>query len=272
MKRFGNSMENLKNELTNVKVEYNSTHLAEYEKNGYLIIDNVFCSDLICEVKTKAAPFGVAPDYPVVLNIHSKLRMFGEIMLNNSLMELMSDLHAGPVCGLTSQYLFKRHNTKYGRQSWQPHQDNAYPKAPNGHYTIVHLAIDPSTKENGGLTFWKGSHVEEILPYDYKLSWMEDADDDGITRPGWKIKNIPNEYPMLEVDLKPGSICVMHGNLIHGSTPNLSNSDSREQYSMGYCKVGSPFLKGVSSVKRIFTRKELMNVPTTTNNYDISGK
>lgn len=264
-------MEGLQEKILDLEFKPNSDYIDEYEKNGYVIIENAFPSQIISEAKIQASPFGAFPDYPVVLNIHSKVWMFGAIMLNKSLLTLMSKIHDGDVCGLNSQYLFKRPNTKYGRQSWQPHQDNAYPKAPHGHYTIVHLAIDPSSPVNGGLTFWRGSHVEPVLAYDYKQSWMEDADADGVTRPGWKIIDIPDKYPLVNVDLKPGSICIMHGHLIHSSTPNMSSELSREQYSMGYCKLGSSFFSGVTSKKRVFTYKELNDVPLVPTEYEISG-
>jgi ectoine hydroxylase-related dioxygenase (phytanoyl-CoA dioxygenase family) len=200
------------------------------------------------------------------------MQLFGQIMLNDSLLKFMEILHKEEVSGLTSQYLFKRPNTKYGKQSWVPHQDNAYPKAPHGHYTIVHLALDASNQNNGGLVFWKGSHVEPILPYIYKKSWMEESDPDGIARPGWEIKNIPNQYQKINIELNPGDLCFMHGHLIHGSQSNNSSDLSREQYSMGYCVSGSPFLEGVTSKKRVFTKSELVQVPIKPEHYEISGQ
>jgi len=265
--------ESIENKISKINIaNYNENHINEFEKNGYTIIKNAFPFELIKDIKNYADPFGFAPDFPVVLNIHSKMQLFGQIMLNDSLMKFMEILHKEAVSGLTSQYLFKRPNTKYGKQSWVPHQDNAYPKAPHGHYTIVHLALDASNQNNGGLVFWKGSHVEPILPYIYKKSWMEESDPDGIARPGWEIKDIPNQYQKINIELNPGDLCFMHGHLIHGSQSNDSSDLSREQYSMGYCVSGSPFLEGVTSKKRVFTKSDLVQVPIKPEHYEISGQ
>ena len=265
--------ESIKNKISKKNIaDYNENHINEFEKNGYTVIKNAFPFELIKDIKNYANSFGFAPEFPVVLNIHSKMQLFGQIMLNDSLMKFMEILHKEEVSGLTSQYLFKRPNTKYGKQSWVPHQDNAYPKAPHGHYSIVHLAIDASNQNNGGLVFWKGSHVEPILPYIYKKSWMEESDPDGIARPGWEIKNIPDQYQKINIDLNPGDLCFMHGHLIHGSSPNNSLNLSREQYSMGYCTSGSSFLEGVSSKKRVFTNTELCQVPIIPEKYEITGQ
>lgn len=261
------------NKISEVNISgYNAKHKNNYNENGYAIINNAFPHEIIKDIKGSAAPFGVIPDYPIVLNIHSKMRLFGQIMLNESLMNIMKELHKEEVTGLTSQYSFKRANTKYGKQSWVPHQDNAYPKAPYGHYTIVHLALDGSNQDNGGLIFWEGSHVEPILPYIYKKSWMEESDPDGIARPGWEIESIPSKYPITKINLKPGDLCFMHGHLIHGSSSNNSTNLSREQYSMGYCTSGSSFLEGVSSKKRVFTKTELLQVPIIPEKYELTGQ
>ena len=232
-----------------------------YNRDGYLILPSVLSEATLDLLKEKGAPFGDAPDYPVVLNIHRKQRIFGELMLHDKMLAMMKKIHAFDCFGLTSQYFFKKPGSKYAKQSWRPHQDNAYPKAEHGAYTVVHLTVDPSGPENGGLVFWRGSHVEPILEYDYKKSWREEPDDDGIARPGWMILDMPNTYERVELDAPAGSLIIMHGNLIHGSSPNFSESMTRRQYSMAYLTQNSNYFKGVTSVKQPFRRAELDQMP-----------
>ena len=72
-----------------------------------------------------------------------------------------------------------------------------------GSYIIIHLAVDESSKENGGLIYLQGSHAEEILDYqNNKKSWKEDNNEDGITRPGQTInyeQEMLNKYKPIDV-------------------------------------------------------------------------
>jgi len=51
------------------------------------------------------------------------------------------------------------------------------------------------------------------------------------------------------MSLKKGSLCLMHGHLIHGSYPNLSTTRSRPQYSMAFLNKNASFDEGKTSVK-----------------------
>jgi ectoine hydroxylase-related dioxygenase (phytanoyl-CoA dioxygenase family) len=241
-----------------------------YDRDGFLVISDAVAPTTLEILKEKAEPFAEAPDYPVVLNIHRKQRIFGELMLHPIIIEAMEKLQRSPIYGLTSQYLFKRAGSTYGRQSWVPHQDNAYPKAEQGAYTILHLSIEASDAENGGLVFWPGSHVEPILDYNYKHSWRETVDDDGVARPGWEIRDLPEKYKPIDVTLPAGSLCVMHGHLIHASRPNFSETRSRPQYSMAFLNQGSSYFRGKTSVKQPFTRRELEAMPPEATEFKVN--
>jgi ectoine hydroxylase-related dioxygenase (phytanoyl-CoA dioxygenase family) len=246
------------------------TEISIYDRDGFLIVPDVLDPETLKLLKEKAEPFAESPDYPVVLNIHRKQRIFGELMLHPIIMTAMERLQRSTIFGLTSQYLFKRAGSTYGRQSWTPHQDNAYPKAEHGAYTILHLALEDSDSENGGLEFWTGSHVEPILDYEYKHSWREKVDDDGIARPGWMIHNIPKQYSATNVNVSAGSLCVMHGHLIHASKPNLSVDRNRPQYSMAFINHDSSYLRGETSIKMPFTRTEVEAMPREATEFPVN--
>ena len=242
--------------------------ISAYRRDGYLILPSMLTRNSLDLLAEKGAPFGEAPDFPVVLNIHRKQRVFGELMLHEKMLAMLKAVHGCDCDGLNSQYFFKKPGSKYAMQSWRPHQDNAYPKAARGAYTVVHLTIDKNSQENGGLVFWKGSHVEPILDYDYKKSWRETPDEDGIARPGWMILNMPDKYERVELDMPEGSLCVMHGHLIHGSSVNYSQSMTRRQYSMAYLTQNSHYLEGVTSVKKPFRRTDLNEMPAEATEFD----
>lgn len=219
-----------------------------YDENGFLVIPLLFDEEA-CDTVKSLAETVADEDYPVTLNIHRKIKLFLDIMKDPVLVSIIKTVQRHPVVGLNSQYLYKRAGTPYAKQSWTPHQDSAYVNARHGTYIQVHIFLEPSDKENGGLFYYAGSHKEDILPYEYAKSWKEDFDEHGISHPGWKIKNIPPEYMRVDVVGPKGGICLQHGDVIHGSYPNLTEDRSRGQYSMAYMNVGEKFLRGRTSIK-----------------------
>ena len=77
--------------------------------------------------------------------------------------------------------------------------------------------------------------------------WKEDFDENGISHPGWKVE-VPTKYEKVNMKTFRGDVCLQHGNLIHGSYPNLSNR-SRAQYSIAYLNEGVEINRGKASVK-----------------------
>lgn len=221
-----------------------------YDKNGYVIIEDVFNLDECKKIKNNAHKFIELPDYPVALNVHRRSDFFWKIISNKNIVNLIKYIQNSDIDAVNDQYLFKKANTKYRRQSWTFHQDNSYPKAKKNSYIIVHIAVDESKRDNGGLIYLEGSHVEEILDYQNNKSWKEDINEDGITRPGQTInyeKQMLKKYKIIDAFFPRGSISLMHGNLIHGSHPNMTKDKDRNQYSMCYMNRGVDFLKGNSS-------------------------
>lgn len=218
-----------------------------YNDYGYLVIEGVM-SSADCDEVQKIAETLADEQHSVVLNAHRKSEELFAIMENPVIVKCVKSVQRSPIVGLNSQYLFKKCGTPYARQSWTPHQDNSYPKAPPEAYIIAHLSLEDSDNENGGLIFWPKSHVEPLLEFKKNKSWKEDFDDNSVSHPGQTVE-IPEKYQPMDMKLKKGSLCLMHGHLIHGSYPNLSNSRSRPQYSMAYLNKGSPFETGSTSIK-----------------------
>ena len=232
----------------------NQDKFPEYKKfyndHGYLVIENVFSNEDCLEFKTNSEKFSKEPDYPVSLNVHRESDFFFNIISNKQIVSLIKFLQDDDIDAVNDQYLFKKINTKYGRQSWTLHQDNSYPKAKKDSYIICHIAVDRSEKENGGLIYLDGSHKEDIIDFKNNKSWKEESDINGITRPGQTITNIDamlEKYPSIDMTFPKGSISIMHGNLIHGSHANLSSSNDRNQYSIAYMNRNVDFFQGKTS-------------------------
>lgn len=229
-------------------VTLNKGQIQFFDDHGFLVVPGVF-DDEACETMRSLAKQVAEEGYPVTLNIHRTINVFFDIMKDPVLVRMAKAVQRHKVVGLNSQYLYKRAGTPYARQSWKPHQDSTYINAKKGTYLQLHIFIDPQDKENGGLFYYAGSHREEILPYEYAKSWKEEFDEAGISHPGWGIKKIPPQYEKIDIIGSKGGVCLQHGNVIHGSYPNLTENRSREQYSMAYLNEGASFLRGRTSIK-----------------------
>jgi ectoine hydroxylase-related dioxygenase (phytanoyl-CoA dioxygenase family) len=218
-----------------------------YDDNGYVVIPDVFDAETCEQIKAEAARVA-AEDYRVYLNIHRDLPFFMDLAKDPVLIAMVKAVQRHKVVILNDQFLYKKAGTPYARQSWSPHQDNAYVKAPAGAYMQRHIFLDASDPENGGLYYYPGSQREDILPYEYVKSWAEQPDPDGIYRPGWKVQ-VPAQYRRVDVIAPQGAVCLQHGNVIHGSYPNLTAHRDRQQFSVAYLNEGVSFLKGNLSVK-----------------------
>ena len=96
-----------------------------YNQNGYLIIEDVLSVSDCQDIKKKSQEFIELPEYPVALNVHRRSDFFWKIISNNNLVNLVKFIQETDIDAVNDQYLFKKANTKYGRQSCIFHQDNS---------------------------------------------------------------------------------------------------------------------------------------------------
>ena len=143
-----------------------------------------------------------------------------------------------------SQMIFKKANTKYSLQSWEPHQDNSYPKNKNGEYITINIFMNNSTKKNGTLYIWEKSHMHGIFDYKSKISYREKDH-----KPG-NIAKSKEKFNIKILNFQKGDLLILHGNLVHGSFPNRSNK-SRPLYSASYLPSGEKFISGASAQRKI---------------------
>jgi len=235
-----------------MKVKINDIKLTKeqikfYDDSGYLIVPGVLDGGMCEKIKDFAA--GLAEgDHSVLLNIHRKEDVFMQIVKSPIIVGIIKQVQKNKVVAMNDQYLYKKAGTPYAKQSWNPHQDSAYVNAKKETYMQIHFFLDAQEKENGGLYCFPGSHEEEILPYTYAKSWREEFDENGISHPGWKVE-VPPQYKQLDVVAPQGAIFLQHGNVIHGSHPNMSKNRSRQQYSIAYLNEGETIDKGEASIK-----------------------
>ena len=111
------------------------------------------------------------------------------------------------------------------------HQDNYYWNIKNNNALTVWIALDKSSKSNGGVYYYSKSHKFGVL--DHKKSFMKGSSQ--------KIKNslILKKFKKIFPKLNPGDALFHHCNVIHGSGKNYSKKNRKGwtlQYKQSYAK------------------------------------
>ena len=244
-----------------------------FNENGYVVIKNFFskkkCRDflkIISKYSSKEYPPIMNPDRQDFLisqsykkiekfkklkdkvnfirNLQNDAEYFKSIITSKKILNLLKKIKKKKINALMSQMIFKKANTNYSLQSWEPHQDNSYPKNKNGEYITINIFMNNSTKKNGTLFIWEKSHIYGIFDYKRKISYREKDN-----KPG-NVSKSNKKFLKKILEFKIGDLLILHGNLVHGSFPNKSNK-SRQLYSASYLPVGEKFISGANAQRKI---------------------
>tara|TARA_Y100000996_G_scaffold399112_1_gene367826 strand:+ start:166 stop:951 length:786 start_codon:yes stop_codon:yes gene_type:complete len=244
-----------------------------FNENGYAIIKNYFSKkeckkflNIISKYSSKEYPpimnpdridFLVSQSIPkiekfkklnekteFIRNLQKDADYFKSVMTNKKILNLLKKIKNKKIYALMSQMIFKKAKTSYSLQSWEPHQDNSYPKNKNGEYITINIFMNDSSKQNGTLYIWEKSHTYGIFDYKSKISYREKDNKPGNIS---KSKKTFNEKVL---NFKKGDLLILHGNLVHGSFPNKSKK-SRPLYSASYIPSGEKFISGANAQRQI---------------------
>lgn len=256
----------------------NASLYENYRENGFLIIPGIIshtnAKNFLSEIKEFADE-----DFSAIMNpdrvdflISQNIQKFDHFQLlkdrvrfceqcrsmskkvwgligDKNAIRVLEDLQNSNISYLMSQMLFKELGSKYAKQAWNPHQDNAYPRNEtpdsfnglNTQYITTNFFLENATQENGSLYVYPGSHKLGLLPSEPKVSYREKDDDN----PGNEISNeILSNLKKVDLEFKTGDMLILNGNVVHGSYPNNSKIYSRPLLSVSYISSGSKFIAG----------------------------
>lgn len=220
-------------------------HINAYNQNGFLILPGFLKPDEVSEIREAfmaQAQEGVVPDlsdvipnlsendplarYPRMIHPHRRLDLpVGSLSLRYLLDPRMEAvlrplIDDEPIAAQTMFY-FK----PPGARGQALHQDNFYLRVKPGVCIGVWIAIDDATPENGGMIVVPGSHrLDVICPTSADLSRSFVAD---------RVAP-PEGYEETPLRLRAGDALFFHGNLIHGSCPNESQTQFRRAFICHY--------------------------------------
>lgn len=209
-----------------------------YRKNGYVVVPHVFssreCDDAVALFERYADEH-----FSGIMNLDRRVSRVRKIMRYPTIVSILEALQGGKVVGLQTMFLFKRADSLYAAQAWNPHQDNAYARAPYGTYITGNIAFTDQDRQNGCMYIYPGSHIEDLLPNEPVKSFHEKPGE----KPGHCV-SVPSFYHKVDVPMKKGSVLFLHGHTIHGSYPNVSKTKSRPMLLIPYITDGAPFIPG----------------------------
>ena len=210
--------------------------VKKYEKDGYIIIDNVIDKVILDKVKLatdkiveNASWINKSNDQYDLAENHSKnipnvRRIKQPQNFDNTFKEFL--FYPSVIDKVTSLLgnNFRLHNGKMNMKSpssgdlvdW--HQDWAFYPHSNDDVLAVGIMLDDMTLENGSVLFVPGSHKGQVYNHHHNGYFAGAID---------IKKNSIDLSKTVEVTGKAGSITIHHARLLHASKPNNSNSMRR---------------------------------------------
>ena len=250
-----------KNGYVIFKKVYTKTKCDEIKKIILSICDNKFSQMLnvhrddflIAQNLSKINSIkNLAQKTDAIKNLKKISKYFLNITKDKKFVKKLNSLYNKEIVGLQSQIIIKKPGSLFGKQSYNPHQDNSYTKNKKGLYFTTHLYLEKATKKNGTLFLYPRTHKLGLLKFNSKKSF------DNSKKAGNKIdiKEIEKKYEKIYLNVEPGDFVVLHGHCIHGSSVNTSKTLSRIVYTTCCIPKGEKFLTGRNARREIFSLKK----------------
>ncbi len=240
-----------------------------YNEYGFAIIERLFeNNDIekirlifngIAETRKKQ---GHAP-YSNYLAPHLDLPAIVDTARNERLVQCVNHLLKGWPDLLNTQILFN----PPGTIGYTTHQDNWYNRTkPADGMITCWIPLEKCDPLNGTIYVFPGSHKEGLLPTRKDWGFLAATYGKFFKEKlrgffkGSRVENkrvlsrflhttVPEKYEKVAVRIEPGSVCLFHGNLVHGSWDNSSNH-FRKVLVVCYIRDGATFKKGLFANRR----------------------
>ncbi len=217
-----------------------------FKENGYIILDDVFSSKE-CESVVKTAHNILGEnnkDLTPLMNIHKGSDKIQKFMSQPVLIDFIEKYFQGIALGLQTEFFFMPPETI----GFNPHQDNSYVNASANSFVSAWVALTDIDKNNGGLIIWPKTHLENRLETEETGQSKTDNQDPNATL---RKTIIPSHYKSKDIQIKKGSVLMIHSWLVHASNTNNSK-DNRYVLLCTYLKQHSDFREGIYARREPF--------------------
>lgn len=212
--------------------------LEDYLELGYHIEPNVFsdeeCAELIkAGHELEEAKQGI---FRPCMMPHRQNDIYTKAMKKPFIAQTISSMVGGRAAGIQSEFFY----CKPGTRGFSLHQDNFYVEAEYGVFASAWSALSDTYLEKGGLIVYPKSHQAGALPVQ-KLNLGLDAAQDPNANNEETV--VPPQYSIYNAAVPKGAVLFIHGHLVHGSNPNLTD-EWRYVLLTTYIKSGEKFRAG----------------------------
>jgi non-haem Fe2+, alpha-ketoglutarate-dependent halogenase len=192
--------------------------IKEYEDQGYVAPINILSSDEATKIKTEIEYIEKKwPDALIGLgrnNVHYISPIFDRVCHNFKILNAVESI-IGKNILVGGTTLFIKEPDNKGFVSW--HQDAKYIGFEPHNWVTAWLAITDANEENGCMRMWPGTHKEKIQEH------KDTFDKNNLLTRGQTVQSV-NLNDTIPNELKAGQLSLHHPMIVHGSTPNKSNS------------------------------------------------
>ncbi|MGW9125847.1 phytanoyl-CoA dioxygenase family protein [Paenibacillus chitinolyticus] len=203
--------------------------LAAFAGEGYLVLNDVYTREEVGELirqfdlhwvqltaSGQIIQNGNRPLeslYPRLRDYHRKNEKIKRLSLKPQLFAYLEQLIGEEALIISTSYYFKSPSTR----GLPLHQDNyAFGVSPGTTYAAW-ISLDSSDEDNGGMTFVPGTHSLDLQ--------VPEGDASDVRRyfsdEGQWLKDYETAE-MVKVATNPGDVIFFNGNIVHGSSDNLS--------------------------------------------------
>ncbi|MFB7814482.1 phytanoyl-CoA dioxygenase family protein [Paenibacillus chitinolyticus] len=203
--------------------------LTAFAGEGYLVLNDVYTREEVSELirqfdlhwvqltaSGQIIQNGNRPLeslYPRLRDYHRKNEKIKRLSLKPQLFDYLEQLIGEEALIISTSYYFKSPSTR----GLPLHQDNyAFGVSPGTTYAAW-ISLDSSDEDNGGMTFVPGTHSLDLQ--------VPEGDASDVRRyfsdEGQWLKDYETAE-MVKVATNPGDVIFFNGNIVHGSSDNLS--------------------------------------------------
>jgi non-haem Fe2+, alpha-ketoglutarate-dependent halogenase len=195
-----------------------SKQLKDYEDHGFVSPIDVLTSDEVNEIKTEIEK--IEKKWPAELDglgrnyAHMISPVFDKVCHNSKILDAVESIIGKDIL-VGGTTLFIKDPDNKGFVSW--HQDAKYIGFEPHNWVTAWLAVTDANEENGCMRMWSGTHKEKIREH------KDTFNESNLLTRGQTVQNVPLEKTVSN-ELKAGQLSLHHPMIVHGSTPNRSNS------------------------------------------------
>jgi len=195
-----------------------SKQLKDYEDYGFVAPIDVLTLDEANEIKTEIEK--IENRWPGALNglgrnyAHMISPIFDKVCHNSKILDAVESIIGKDIL-VGGTTLFIKDPDNKGFVSW--HQDAKYIGFEPHNWVTAWLAVTDANEENGCMRMWSATHKEKIQEH------KDTFNESNLLTRGQTVQNVPLEKTTPN-ELKAGQLSLHHPMIVHGSTPNRSNS------------------------------------------------